>query len=354
MGVENVGFLGNVMNKWIFLAMLILIALFFSFPANTTLFPVEKMEKSSRVSVLMSGESRRERFVGLRHGLEGLGFTEGKNVVYQVASAGENRQKLKFLAREIVEAEPDVIVVLGGLEAEAVQQILERRQKEAGRSVPVVFAGVASSAARGLYKNPQQPYQITGVENLDAELSGKRLEHFKRLIPGLTKVGVVYEPGIIPSEQGVVFAQQAAPLLGIEVVKYPVRSSEDVQALETTILPGACDGLMLMPSFIIESGVKTFYRLSADKKIPVMGLRVKDASDYYFASFGPNVYQQGRQAARLVAKILNKSPLEGIPVETPDQVELVINLRIAKRMGLTMTPEQLHYADQLAGRNADD
>jgi putative ABC transport system substrate-binding protein len=349
-----VDFPGSVAKKWNYLAITILTILFFGLLFGAILFPPEQGEKPRRVAVLMSGESRRERLLGLHYGLEELGFTEGKNVVYQVVSAGEKRQKLQALAWEIVKSEPDVLVALGGLEADAAQQAVERKQRETGRSVPVVFAGVASAAARGLYQNPQKPNQITGVENLDAELAGKRLEHFKRLVPGLKRVGVVYEPGIIPSEQGLAFAREDAPLLGLEVINYPVRSGEDVQALETTVLPGACDGLLLMPSFIIESGVKSFYRLSADKKIPVMGLRIKNASVYYFSSFGPNVFRQGQQAARLVAKILRETPLKDIPVETPDQVELVINLDIARGMGLILTPEQLQYADQLVGGTGDD
>lgn len=318
------------------------------------LFSESKEEKPRRVAVLMSGESRRERLVGLQQGLTELGFRDGRSIVYQVASAGENRQQLAELAGELVQTEPEVLVVLGGLEADAAQHAIERRHKGSDGTIRVVFAGVASAAARGLYQHPQQSNQITGVENLDAELSGKRLEYFKYLLPSLKKIGIVYEPGIIPSEQGLRFAQEAAALLGLDVITYPVRSSDDLLALETTVLPGACDGLLLMPSFIIESGVETFYRFAIHKKIPVFGLRVKDASAHYFASFGPNVYHQGRQAARLVAKVLKQSTPENIPVETPDRVELVINLHMARQLGLTLTPEQLHYADQVVGRTAND
>ncbi|SDF80318.1 ABC transporter substrate-binding protein [Sporolituus thermophilus] len=338
-------------KKYIYIIMAILGLVFLACFALTALFSDRTEEKPRRVAVLMSGESRRGKLLGLQQGLAELGFMEGNHIVYQIVSAGENRLRLAELAWDLVRAEPDVVVALGGLEVDAAQQAVERRYKETGRTVGVVFAGVASATSRGLYQNPQQPRYITGVENLDAELSGKRLEYFKHLVPSLKKVGVVYEPGIVPSEQGVKFAQEAAQLLGVEVVKYPVRSPYDLLALETTLLPDACDGLLLMPSFMIESGGEVLYRLSLVKKIPVFGLRVKDASTYYFASFGPHVYHQGRQAARLVAKMLKQSSAEDIPVETPDRVELVINVDIARRIGVKLTPAQLHYADQLVGKD---
>lgn len=309
---------------------------------------IEPVEKKSpdNIAILLSGESRRERLTGLKHGLEELGFREHVNVEYDVRSADENRQRLAFLAEKIVQSEPKLIVVLGGLEAEAV---LNAQQKLPGSNgpTPVVLAGVASAAARGLYTNGHPLDHLTGVENLDAELSGKRLEYFKLLLPHLKRVGVIYEPGIIPSEQGLAIAQQAAPFMGLEILKYPVRSADDLLALETTLQPGACDGLLLMPSFIIESGLDIFYQLSLNHKLPVFGLRVKGASDYYFASFGPDVYHQGRQTSRLVAKILKQGFSEAIPVETPDRVEFVINVQISQQLGIKLTPEQLQYADRL-------
>lgn len=319
---------------------------------TTIIFSIDEAKNEpQKIAVLMSGESRRERLTGLQHGLSELGFYDGQQILYLIASAGENRQKLPALAKELIQTKPAAIVALGGLEADAALQAQIEAYKETSHMTPVIFAGVASAAARGLYQNTLPPGQITGIENLEAELSGKRLEYFQKLIPGLKRVGVVYEPGIIPSEQGLRIAQETARLLGLEILVYPIRSSDDIAALETTLQPGACDGLLLMPSFLIESGGENFLHLSLNKKLPVFGLRVQDASANYFASFGPNVYHQGRQTARLAAKILNQAPLSDIPVEVPDRVELVINVEIASQIGLVLTPAQLQYADQLAGRS---
>ena len=338
-------------RQQLYLLITVLLSTLLIFGVVAPLFSQEKPDKPVTVSVLMSGESRRERLAGLQHGLEELGFHEGKQIKFHVVSAGENRQRLGVLAQELVKSNSAVIVVLGGLEADAVQQAELAWQQKTGQSIPVVLAGVASVIARGLQYNNRQP-QLTGVENLDAELTGKRLEYVTLLLPQAKRVGIVYEPGIIPSEQGLLIAQQVAPHLGLEILEFPVRSGDDLLALETLLSPSSCDGLLLMPSFIIESAVKTFYRLSVHHKIPVFGLRVTDASANYFASFGPNVYHQGRQAARLVAKILKHTPVDQIPIETPDRVELVINLDIARQTDIPLTPEQLHYADHLAGRGA--
>lgn len=334
------------MNRWTIFGLVMLVVLV----AGVLLFIPEDLVKPRRIGILISGESRLDKVIGLQDGLRDLGYQEGRNINYTILSAEEDRSRLIHLARQLAAGHPEVIAAPGGLEADAALQVVAESVRKGDRPIPVVFVGVASTEARGLVRSFQNPAgTATGVDNYDAQLSGKRLQYFVRMFPQIKRIGLVYEPGIIPSEVGVNEALTAAKQLGIETIPVPICSIEHVSTLLDTLRTEKVDGLLLMPSFIIESALEEFRTVSIEGHLPVMGLRVRGADQFYTASFGTTAYQQGRQASRLVNKLLSGQNPGTIPVEVPDRLEVVVNPHLVKQAGLAMSPKQLRFADLVVG-----
>lgn len=319
----------------------------------TGVWKASATETKFRIGILISGQSRSDKVTGLEDGLAALGFIANKNVIYHIISAAEDREKLTEAAHRLIADDIDVIITPGGVETlAAMEAITHSSAKKGTAKIPsLIFAGVASPDALGI-RDFNKNLRFTGVENQDAELSGKRLEYLQNIFKNMQRVGLVYQPGINASERGRSIAKQTAEHLHIATYDLPVNTQIDIENMRFQTQPG--DALLLMPSFFIEAQLPLIYRLSLEARLPVMGLRVKDADKFCTLSFGPPAYQQGIQAARLAALVLQgHNPLD-LPVETPDSVELVLNLAIAEKMGLSITPDGLLYPDRIVRRNPDE
>ncbi|BDG61073.1 ABC transporter substrate-binding protein [Caldinitratiruptor microaerophilus] len=291
-----------------------------------------------RVGVLLASPGRRAKVEGLSAGLAALGL----QVRMDVREVGGDRSRLPVAARELVLAGPDVLVAGGNIEAKALVAVT--------RTIPIVVAGTATPRAAGVVADERRPGgNLTGVDNFHAELTPKRLELFQKLLPGLRRVLLLYDPRVEPSREGLRLAQEVAPRLGLELVARPVAGAGDLERALGGISRAAFDGIVVLPGFVLEEAAPALAAASLASGVPAMGLYPEEAQAGLLASYGVPFEEQGRQAARLVAKVLLGEDPGSIPVETPDRPLFVVNRDVARALGLELSPTGLAFAVPVEG-----
>ena len=276
---------------------------------------------------------------GLRDGLRELGYREHEHFVIGVRFTQGDLAALLAAARELVKLGPDLIFAHRDNAAMAARLATTR--------IPIVFVGVNDPVGLGLVQSYARPGgNITGVTDLELELGPKRLEVFHELVPGLKRVLFPYNATDTYSAAGAKVYREAAHRLGIELVERVVRTEEEARATLAQIRMGDVDGILRPPSsslnipgFILEA--------SSLKAIPTMFNGAFWVEQGALASYGPDPYETGRQAARLVGKILKGTSPAEIPVEVNSKIEFVINLKVAKALRLRIAPEVLYRANRL-------
>lgn len=291
------------------------------------------------VGVLAANDLRMIKNKGLQDGLEALGYRENVDIKFIVKNASSHREELLPLAQELIDSEIDVLVTTGRVETEVAKKI------KGDNNIPVVFMGLTAIKHDDLVKNVLHPLEgLTGIQNDHAELSGKRLELLKKILPQLKKVLVLYDPNVIPAEESLVSTQKAALSLGIAIQIEPVNSIDQIKKVFSKDLTDI-SAVLLLPSFFLESeGAQIIIPLAKEKGLPVMGVE-HDRTLEYFAVYGITPYNQGRQAARIVAKILDGQDPADIPVEPPADLQLTINMKVIEQLQLEIEPNFLNYAE---------
>jgi putative ABC transport system substrate-binding protein len=219
--------------------------------------------------------------------------------------------------------------------------------KQATTRIPIVFISLADPLGLGLIESFAQPGgNNTGVTDLELQLGPKRLQIFQELIPGLKRVLFVYDATGVHGEVAMQAYREAARRLEVELVARAVRSQEAARQVLAQVRKEEVDGILVLPSpalningFILE--------VTSQKKIPSMFATAFFTERGGLASYGPDFYESGRQAARLVDKILKGTKPADIPVEVNSKIEFVINLEVAKALGLTIAPVVLFQADRI-------
>ncbi len=296
-------------------------------------------DRPFRIGVLTPSWGPPPQVVGLRDGLLELGYSEGEQFVIGVRFTQGDITALPTVARELVKLGPDLIFAHRDSAAKAAQMATTR--------VPTVFVGVNDPVGIGLIKSFARPGgNITGVTDLELSLAPKRLEIFHEVVPGLKRVLFPYDPADTYSVAGAKVYREAARRLGIVLVEKPLRTEEEAKSALNRVQKGEIDGILRpassslnIPGFILEAAAK--------REIPTMFNAVFMVEQGALASYGPDEYETGRQAARLVDKILKGANPAEIPVEVNPKIRFAINLKVAKALGLAIAPEVLYRADQL-------
>jgi len=270
-----------------------------------------------------------------------LGYRENEQFVLGVRFTQGDLTALPAAARDLVQYEVDLIFASDVPAAKAAQLVTTR--------IPIVFAGLGGNPVEmGLIQSFAQPGgNITGVANLDVDLGPKRLEVFRDLIPGLHRVLFPYDPTDASSVAAVRGYREAAGRLGIVLVEQAVQTPAEAQATLAKVRKDEVDGILQPPP--IASNIPGFILETARQQgIPTMfdtAFYVEQSGG--LASYGPDLFATGRQAARLVDKILKGTKPAEIPVEVNSKIEFAINLKVAKALGLTIDPVVLYQADRL-------
>jgi putative ABC transport system substrate-binding protein len=285
-----------------------------------------------------ANSSRREAF---RQGLRELGYVEGKNTVVEWRAAEEKLDRLPALAAELVRLKVDIIVTGGSSPT--------RAAKEATTTIPIVMTQDADPVGSGFVASLARPGgNITGLSTLAPELSGKRLELLKEIVPKLSRVavfGTSTQPG---NEQSLKEVELAAKAFGVKLQYLDVLSSKDVDTAFRAATKGRADAVLtLLPGRVASSQRTQIAEFAVKNRLPVIYNSATWAEAGGLMSYGTSTTDLDRHAATYVDKILKGAKPADLPVEQPKKFELIINLKAAKQIGLTIPPNVLARADRV-------
>ena len=324
-------------RHWLLLMMVVALVVSSMYPLIRV--HADDRKRLVRIGVLNESWGPTPQDVGLRDGLTALGYLEDRDYFLGIRFTQGNRAELPAAARELVELGVDLIFTPTDHSAKAA--LLATAQ------IPIVFATSSDPIGEGLVQSFARPGgNITGVADLALELGPKRLQLFQEIIPNLRRVLFPYDASDTFALKEAETYRQAARQLGIELVEKPVHTPEEAQDVLSRLQPGEVDGVLQprcctlnIPGFVLD--------LMPAKRIPAMFDSAFWPERGAFASYGQDYYESGRQAARLVDKILKGQKPGEIPVEVNSKLEFVINLKTAKAMGRTIAPEVLFRADRI-------
>ncbi len=276
-----------------------------------------------------------------QQGLRELGYVEGKNIVIEWRGADGNRDRQRALAAELVRLKVDVIVASSGGDTRAV--------KEATATIPTVMAQTDDPVASGFVASLARPGgNITGLSTLSPELSGKRLELLKEVLPKLSRVavfGTSSSPGDAPALNE---TKLAAVAIRATVQHVDVLSPKDFEAAFRAAVEGRADGVLWLVSGSVGGGHQAkIAELAMKSRLPTIYERQNYVSAGGLMSYGVNLPDLHRRAATYVDKILRGTKPAELPVEQPMKFEFIINLKAAKQIGLTIPPNVLVRADKI-------
>ena len=278
--------------------------------------------------------------VGLRDGLQELGYRENQDFVIGVRFVQGNVAELPPAARALVRHGVDLIVTTSGDTA-------ANAAKMATTKIPIVFLGGSDPVGAGLVKSFARPGgNITGIADLELELAPKRLEIFHELIPGLKRVLLVYDATSAVAISRLKVHRDAAHRLGLTLVERPVRTEDEARSVISAIRKSEVDGIF-SPRLLSLNIPGVILDIAPKRAIPTMFDDVFFVERAGLASYSANNYELGRQAARLVDKILKGTRPGDVPVEQPTKFDLVINLKAAKALGITIPQSLLVRADRV-------
>jgi putative ABC transport system substrate-binding protein len=278
-----------------------------------------------------------------RQGLRDLGYVEGRNLVIEYRDAERKLERFPALAAELVALKVDVIVASGTLAALAA--------KEATRTLPIVVSPAADPVASGLVTSLARPgANVTGLSLLYSELVGKWLEQLKEAIPGVSRVAVLRQPGAFgerTEKDMLKEAEIAARALRVQLQFVEARSPENFDRAFSEMTKARAGALTVLSSNMFVSERRRLVDLAAKNRLPAM-YNVREYVDAGgLMAYGPNLADLYRRAATYVDKILKGAKPGDLPIEQPTKFELVINLKTAKALGITIPQLVLGRADQV-------
>jgi putative ABC transport system substrate-binding protein len=276
-------------------------------------------------------------------GLRDHGYVEGRNVVIEYRSAEGKIERLPALAAELVGLKVDVIVAAVTVAALAAQQ--------ATRTVPIVFGAVSDPVATGLVASFARPGgNVTGLSFFAPELVGKSMELLKQAAPGVNRVAVLWQSAGFSEHQGKALrkaAEGAARVLGVRLQVVEARGPDDFDRAFAEIARARADALMVPTSATFTQARGRLVDLAAKGRLPAVYPSREFVDAGGLLAYGPNVSDLFRRAATYVDKILKGAKPGDLPIEQPTKFELVINLKTAKALGLTIPPSLLQRADEV-------
>jgi putative ABC transport system substrate-binding protein len=272
-----------------------------------------------------------------RQALRQLGLVEGKNVAIELRYARDGLQQLPEFAAELVRMKADVLLTLGDLTPRIAQQ--------ATKTIPIVAISDDIVGA-GLVASLSHPDgNTTGLTIMSPELSAKRLEVLREIVPGISRVAALWDPTTGASQ--VALTERAARSMNLNLEVLEVRRRDDVVAAFRAARDGRADAINVFSSPILSSLFREIIALSAEYRLPAIYQWKEHVEAGGLVSFGPNLAALYRQAATIVVKILKGAKPSELPVEQPTKFELVVNGRTAQALGFGIPPSVLVRADDV-------
>ena len=304
----------------------------------------QEPDRMRRIGVLSGGPAtddpdNQARWVTLTQALQQLGWIEGRNLQIDYRLSEGNTDRARKFAAELIALNPDVIVASGTTAVGPLLQVT--------RTVPIVFVNASDPVGAGLVESLARPGgNATGFAQLEYNLSAKWLELLKQIAPSVTRAAVLRDPAITAGIGQFAVIQSVAPSVGIDVSPIDVRNADEIERAVTAFARTANGGLIVTSSGSSAVHRKLIISLAARHKLPAVYYRRVYVTDGGLISYGLDFIDQYRRAAGYVDRILKGEKPADLPVQTPTKYELVVNLKTAKALGLTIPTSVLARADE--------
>jgi len=274
-------------------------------------------------------------------GLSDLGYVPGRNVVIEYRFADGKPERLPQLAQDLVRLKVDVIVTGSNPHVIAA--------KQATTTIPIVMVYVRDPVGAGLVASVSRPGgNVTGLsQDVGAEILGKRLALLKELVPKLSRVAVLVNPGFPPALAALKAMEAPARTLGMTVARFDARGPGDLEGVFAAVTRARSDALVITGGPVMFNMRTQIAQLALRHRLPSISATTEDVEAGGLMSYGASLTDQWRRAATYVDKILKGAKPADLPVEQPTKFDLLINLKTAKALGLTIPPSLLARADQV-------
>jgi putative ABC transport system substrate-binding protein len=302
----------------------------------------QQAKKVPRIGFLgaPSRSAMSERIEAFRQGLRELGYVEGNNINIEWRYAAGKLDRLAALAAELVRLKTDVIVTAGPQAT--------RRAKEATSTIPIVMGFDNDPVGSGFVASLARPGgNVTGLSTVAPEISGKQLELLKEIVPKVSRVAVLGNSTDPGNGQMLAETERVAGALRVKLQYLDVRSPNDIETAFREASKGRADAVLALASFLLTSQRKQLVDLAVRSRLPAIYDRREFVEDGGLLTYGVSSTDLFRRAAIYVDKILKGAKPADLPVERPTKFELVINLKTAKQIGLTIPPNVLARADRV-------
>jgi putative tryptophan/tyrosine transport system substrate-binding protein len=311
-----------------------IMALFFMAPALAS--------AQSRLGILVQemGRSQTHAIKGLSEELKRLGYQERKNLFIDTRNVKGNRAALQAAASELLKQKINLLFTTG--------TSATRSAIAATKDIPIVFVHPSDPIASGIIKSPTEPTKnLTGVAAYAAHTTAKRLELFKEIIPDLKKIVVFFDANNIFSRDNLKLAEGAAKKLDLQVNPYGIKSTDELKTTVASLRRENGAGIFQIADDLFESEADFLFETARQKKLPTMFNEESWAIDGALAAYGPNYLEMGRQAGRLVDRIIKGEKPESLPVERASKFDLTLNYRTATFIGIRFPEELLKKAQKV-------
>jgi putative ABC transport system substrate-binding protein len=302
-------------------------------------------EKVPRVGYLNPGSSSdpltQRRLEAFRQGLRELGYVDGRNIAIEARWAEGKYDRYPALAADLVRLKVDVIVAQGGTATQAAQQ--------ATRTIPIVMSLVLDPVGSGIVPSLARPGgNVTGTSFMAPDLVGKQLELLKELVPKVSRVAFLLHPANPGSALILREAEAAARILEVRPQILEARSPQEIDSAFAAMTRERAGALLIFPDPLFGTQRRQIAELAAKRRLPAIHGGTPDYAEAGgLMVYSPNILDLKRRAATYVDKILKGAKPADLPVEQPTKFELIINLKAAKALGLTIPPSLLRRADQI-------
>jgi putative ABC transport system substrate-binding protein len=297
-----------------------------------------------RIGVLENGDENdpelKARLSAFTQALAGLGWIDGRNVQIDLRWGGDDSNRMRALAHELVALQPAIILVSGTPATVALQRET--------RTIPIVFAGAGDPVTSGIVARLDRPGgNITGFASNEASLGGKWLELLTEIAPGLKRAAIIFNPDTAPASTYMPLLETAARSLKVEQIIKPVHSDVEIEAAITALGREPGGGLVIHPDVFMIVHRAQIILAAARNNVPAIYNQSVYARDGGLLSYGADQVDTFRRAASYVDRILRGEKPGDLPVQFPTKFEMVVNRKTATALGLAIPPSILLRADEV-------
>ena len=312
----------------------------FALVSSPSIAAAQPRPQVAHVAFLEGAKLESHLWQATRDGLRELGYVEGQNLIIEFRSANGQFDRVPDLLAELIRLRVDVIVTIGDPVVLAA--------KQATSTIPIVMAGAGDPVGRGFVASLARPGgNITGISNLAVALTGKWLELAKEVVPRISRVALLTNAGNPTHRLFWAEAETLAPGIALTVYKAEVRSPGDFEFAFASMAQDRAGAVVVLADPMLGSQRIRLAELAAKHRLPSISPFREAAENGGLISYGPSLRANFQRAATYVDRILKGAKAADLPVEQPTKFELVINLKTAKALGLTIPPSLLQRADQV-------